>query len=786
MILYARRTANLWMARQDPVGVSGFGALGRGGNAGWDEETGLRVFAGGARCRSVQEIPPAGMTQPLFRRRCRGPAGVVRLCAWVTRCWLLFASLPVQAATSPEVQLDLQVGYQGVVRVGSWVPVVVEAYNPGAHFRGVLELEQILSGWGSSYRLPFELPQGTRKRLQMPAFCRSAYTRDFKARLVSEDRRKVVHESGVVAPRYVLEREVPWAMVVGRSFSSAPGNVGLPRDRNGPHWTVVRPEELPESPLLWEAVDGLYLSSERARELSAAQVAALRAWLYRGGHLMVGVAEAEDVDYAPWLRELLPVEVVGMLTLSGGEGSIRWERDPVFGSRTEMLSDATDSRGEGLSATIRFCEARAAEPLVRGWLEQWPLVVSDARGRGKVTVVLCDLERQPWRSWFLRSNRWHGLWGGGTSEAERTSQSKMPRDRQSPEETTVVQALQTDQIRSLPWVGVVALLVLYVILIGPVDYRWTRRSRRPMMTWVRLPVYAMLFAGTIYFISYRYRAGVSEWNELNLVDVDLGGPPGMVRGWTFVSLYSARNQRYPVGAPHVPGSVREPSQDAWASWQDDRRSTLRPSGPGWEGEIFVPVWTSRDWVYEWYAELESPVQVQARRHSMGWTLEVQNRLPQSLEQVWVVAGSEVCRLVPVGPRQNLQLTALAPAMIPRTAALEEVRRSLGPASHPPHGWRASRQPRMGLAEAAVLASLGIEPVVGGPGGGLSRGLALPEDAPDDHVWLLAWAKEHRPLPMMAGFRPARVGYGTLYRIRVPLSRSRVTSYESSATSSRSD
>lgn len=718
--------------------------------------------------------------------RPRGSAGMIWLCSLRLMWGLSFTGPLSQAAPQPEIQLNLQVGYQGVVRVGAWLPVQVEAHNQGRHFEGELELGGDLSGRGWAQRIPFELPQGTRKRLETLGFCSTIYSAECQARLVSAAGGGSPRDPVVASPWRVLGRDVPWALVVGRSFPSSLGTWGPPQDFTSPHWTSIRPGELPESPLLWEAVDGLYLSSERARELSAGQVDALRAWLCRGGHLMVGLAEAQDLDYVPWLRELLPVEVVGMLSVTGTLSRIRWERRMPGEPATEaMWVDATVGN-RAIPGALRLCEARAPESLVWAWFEQWPLVVSDQRGLGRVTVVLCDMERQPWLNWVRNSGRWHRLWGWHQIDGPKSSQSGSARDWRSPEEALLVRALQTDQIRSLPWIAVLALLVVYVMLIGPVDYRWTRRSRRPMATWIRLPAYALLFAVTVYAIGYLYRAGVSEWRELNVVDVDLTEPSTMVRGWTFVSLYSPSNRRYPVGAPDVVGCVREPWEETWTHWEGDRRSVLRPSGPGWEGEILVPVWTSRDWVHEWYASLGSPVKVQARQHRGGWTLEMENHLPQALDQVWLVAGAEACRLVPVQAMQRLHFTALASAMTPRKTALEEARRILDSSTHF-HGLGGGSQlERVALGEAAVLASLGVESSGTNRAGSVLRSLPLPEEPPHHHVWLLAWVEQHRPLPWMARFRPERMTYGTLYRIRVPVTPVSPASYDPVPTSSHRD
>jgi hypothetical protein len=64
----------------------------------------------------------------------------------------------------------------------------------------------------------------------------------------------------------------------------------------------LQPALFPDNPLALEGIDLLYLSSERAANMTIGQVNALVEWLQRGGHLVVGVEQLTDVNGTPWLR----------------------------------------------------------------------------------------------------------------------------------------------------------------------------------------------------------------------------------------------------------------------------------------------------------------------------------------------------------------------------------------------------------------------------------------------------------------------------------------------------
>src|SRR5712664_4017465 len=82
---------------------------------------------------------------------------------------LLGASAGVAAADP--VTLTVNSGYQGVVKVGEWMPVTVVAKNAGAAIDGTLELQEVFSSQpgvagGTIYQAPISLAGGATKRIR--------------------------------------------------------------------------------------------------------------------------------------------------------------------------------------------------------------------------------------------------------------------------------------------------------------------------------------------------------------------------------------------------------------------------------------------------------------------------------------------------------------------------------------------------------------------------------------------------------------------------------------------
>ena len=105
------------------------------------------------------------------------------------------------------------------------------------------------------------------------------------------------------------------------------------------------------------------------------------------------------------------------------------------------------------------------------------------------------------------------------------------------------------QVHKLPVTWLLLLLLVYLVVIGPLDQYWLKRINRPMLTWITFPCYVVLFSLLIYFIGYKLRAGESEWNELHLVDVLPQGRAGRAaRADLRVGLFAVQ-PAVPAGKP---------------------------------------------------------------------------------------------------------------------------------------------------------------------------------------------------------------------------------------------
>ena len=128
--------------------------------------------------------------------------------------------------------------------------------------------------------------------------------------------------------------------------------------------------------------------------------------------------------------------------------------------------------------------------------EAGPLIVSAARGRGRITALLFSPEREPMRSWKHLPTFWARV--TDVPLAWYVS-SDFNRSGGWSSDGIFGAMIDSKQVHKLPIEWLLLLLVVYLVVIGPFDQYWLKRIGRPMLTWITFPCYVVLFSLLIYF-----------------------------------------------------------------------------------------------------------------------------------------------------------------------------------------------------------------------------------------------------------------------------------------------
>src|ERR1044071_465793 len=81
---------------------------------------------------------------------------------------LVLGGLLLAGAARAELRFDVFIGYDGIGREASWLPIVCEINNDGPPINGVIEVSPGNYNKGQTHELAVELPTGTTKRVTIP------------------------------------------------------------------------------------------------------------------------------------------------------------------------------------------------------------------------------------------------------------------------------------------------------------------------------------------------------------------------------------------------------------------------------------------------------------------------------------------------------------------------------------------------------------------------------------------------------------------------------------------
>ena len=252
---------------------------------------------------------------------------------------------------------------------------------------------------------------------------------------------------------------------------------GVPR---APLAIELTPELIPPTGEQLDAFGLILVTGEAAGSLTAEQRLALFEWAETGGHLLLagGVRVNDTLAVFP--------AGAGGITSREITGNSDWRSAAAWLGTEPPAADAPAARLQG-----------AGEPF--GPPEN-PLGRQVEAGDGKVTVLTFDPAGAPWDAGNLGRAFW-----------ERLLQPEQPGLNNMKTDPFYLFHSLIGMVNSLPagafpdWRLVGVFLGIFLILAGPLTYRFLQKKQRPEYTWLAVPLLALLFSGAAYL--YMLQAG---------------------------------------------------------------------------------------------------------------------------------------------------------------------------------------------------------------------------------------------------------------------------------------
>jgi hypothetical protein len=473
--------------------------------------------------------------------RSQSVAGVVAVLAGV----LLASAAAADGGELPTIG-DVRVGFAGSFKVGRWAPVAVDVAGADREVRGRLHITS-LDGDGVPTRLewtgqpPTNVPAG--KKITLHAIVKTGRLRSrLRVEFVCEDGRRT-------AP---AEAELQATPASGQLIVTLSDDLGItdlrrPSQDAPDEATVVavvdRADDLPDFWLGYDGVDLVTLTTARDElhdHISDRQLAALETWVRMGGRLVLSSGSRGAELFGPhgrWDR-LLPGRFGGVISLRDTTGLETF-------AEAGRVDRATDGQRRDLMATVVEDIAGRIEVFEGTRRSGRPIVIRAAHGLGQIVFVAVDLDKPPLSTWEGRPQLVEQLLTRPSVDARNIELA----DRGSGRAAHVGYRDLVGQLRAaldqfagvriLPFSVIAALVVLYIALIGPIDYLWLRRfTRRMEWTWLTFSLIAVVMCLAAWWLAVLSKGNQARANQLALVDVDMTHE--VLRGTVWAHLYTPK------------------------------------------------------------------------------------------------------------------------------------------------------------------------------------------------------------------------------------------------------
>ncbi|MBX7245835.1 MAG: hypothetical protein K1X53_10070 [Candidatus Sumerlaeaceae bacterium] len=382
------------------------------------------------------------------------------------------------------VTVDGSVGFSAVFRPGKWTPINLTVENiPRADkarqslkdFAGTVQTVTMDSGYkpvARNYERALSVPVNDRKKVLLYAKFPMddseilVELKDQDGRTVAEAKlpKKAVKEDEELVV-YVASSEAPFAL---------PNLQGFPGIVNA----IMAPEDLPDRWYGYEGVSLLVIPRATQNLLEGDKGAALRDWVAQGGKLLVLGGRNGQTYKGSMVEDLLPATIEGDGIYASSDGQLKEE------------VGATTATAGGLFQINKLKLRPGARELIGSG--NLPLLVGRAYESGTVMYLASDWSQRLFQLFAIPKTLATivGIEPGFEDIQKRYQNSFLNIDSG---------IFGLGSAVNLPNPAIIlAILSLYFVLVGPLNFFLLARRKRLELAWITVPVIVILFTAGIY------------------------------------------------------------------------------------------------------------------------------------------------------------------------------------------------------------------------------------------------------------------------------------------------
>jgi hypothetical protein len=192
-------------------------------------------------------------------------------------------------------------------------------------------------------------------------------------------------------------------------------------------------------------------------------------------------------------------------------------------------------------------------------------------------------------------------------------------------------------------------LLIYIVVIGPTNYIFLKRTGRRELAWVTIPTLVILFTVTAYIAGFQLKGNNTIINQLNIAYGQVGSE--QMRIQTLIGLYSPRRATYDLTLP-ADAAARPFDRDFGGMGGSGNLDAVTRSNELVMNNVLVDVSDVQPFIADSYRPAPA-ISAEAHMSISGNLVEVQinaeNESDIELENATVLVGSTLFLLGDLGP-----------------------------------------------------------------------------------------------------------------------------------------
>lgn len=486
------------------------------------------------------------------------------------------------AGTKADIAMEVKAGYDGVARLGAYVPYRILLVNRGRAVEGEVQLEiKIDSQSKTVFAKPVSLAQGATKEILInaPVFTarrgvqvklrengKTIKEMEYKfiklippemktIGVLSSDNAAYDFLNGVLIPE-PLDPAYQEKLNLMRAAGQISSSSAIAEAKK--YGTVSKVESIlipltddnfPEDIKVFNGFDILIIGNFDAGALSEKQRNALEKWLESGGTLVIGTGASWKKVYNSLPETLKKFSVTGSASIAPTQ-ELKDFGEAAFPENTSLETvtgnigfefkkaatavddgentgaDSENAKGQDQQAQQKEEDQQAvfsehANEVIIGDKEK-PLAVKYTYQSGRILFLAFDPGMEPFASWDGRLSFWENLLFH-SNNTNRIFQRGSEYYYSNSNDIYYLNDItyQVPEDRSPPFLFMFITIGIYIIIAGPVLYIFLRKKDKRDYNWLAVPAVAFLSLVIIYFVGFRTRYRTAVFNTASMIMLDM-------------------------------------------------------------------------------------------------------------------------------------------------------------------------------------------------------------------------------------------------------------------------